>query len=60
MPELLLAVRHGSVGTWHPINLHGESDFSDEKLQDSIGLHASTILAENVLGQWEDGVLLAR
>jgi len=58
--ELLLAVRHGSVGTWHPINLHGESDFSDEKLQDSIGLHASTILAENVLGQWEDGVLLAR
>src|SRR2546426_6612214 len=50
--ELLLAVRNGSVGTWHHINLHGEYDFSDEKLQDSIGLHASTILAENVLGQW--------
>ena len=56
--ELLLAVRNGSVGTWHHINLHGEYDFSDEKLQDSIGLHASTILAENVLGQWEDGVPL--
>jgi len=58
--ELLLAVRNGSVGTWHHINLHGEYDFSDEKLQDSIGLHASTILAENVLGQWEDGVPLVR
>ena len=58
--ELLLAVRNGSVGTWHHINLHGEYDFSDEKLQDSIGLHASTILAENVLGQWEDGVPLIR
>ena len=56
--ELLLAVRNGSVGTWHHINLHGEYDFSDEKLQDSIRLHASTILAENVLGQWEDGVPL--
>ncbi len=57
---LLLAVRNGSVGPWHHINLHGEYDFSDEKLQDSIGLHASTILAENVLGQWEDGVPLVR
>ncbi len=57
---LLLAVRNGSVVTWYHINLHGEYDFSDEKLQDSIGLHASAILAENVLGQWEDGVPLTR
>jgi TnpA family transposase len=43
--ELLMAVRNGSVATWQHINLHGEYDFSDEKLQDSIGLHAPTILA---------------
>lgn len=43
--ELLLAVRNGSVATWQHINLHGEYDFSDEKLQDSIGLHAPKILA---------------
>ena len=36
--ELLSAVRHGSVVTWYHINLHGEYDFSDEKLRDSIGL----------------------
>jgi TnpA family transposase len=35
---LLIAVRHGSVVTWQHINLQGEYDFSDEKLQDSIGL----------------------
>jgi Tn3 transposase DDE domain-containing protein len=42
--ELLMAVRNGSVATWQHINLHGEYDFSDEKLQDSIGLHAPPIL----------------
>jgi hypothetical protein len=31
------AVRAGSVVTWHRINLHGEYDFSGEKLQDSVG-----------------------
>ena len=35
---LLAAVRNGSVVTWQHINLHGEYDFSDEKLQDSVGL----------------------
>jgi hypothetical protein len=43
--ELLMAVRHGSVVTWQPINLHGEYDFSDEKLQDSIGIQAPQLLA---------------
>lgn len=32
------AVRAGSVVTWRQLNLHGEFDFSDEKLQDSSGL----------------------
>jgi TnpA family transposase len=45
--ELLLAVRNGSVVTWQHINLHGEYDFSDEKLQDSIGLQAPKLLAVN-------------
>jgi hypothetical protein len=37
--ELIAAVQNGSVVAWHHINLHGEYDFSDEKLQDSVGLH---------------------
>src|SRR5882724_2807025 len=35
---LLAAVQHGSVVSWHHVNLHGEYDFSDEKMQDSVGL----------------------
>jgi TnpA family transposase len=42
---LLVAVRNGSVVTWQHINLHGEYEFSDEKLQDSVGLSAPRILA---------------
>jgi TnpA family transposase len=45
--ELLDAVRNGSVVSWGHFNLHGEYDFSDEKLQDSIGLHASKISMAN-------------
>ena len=41
--ELLDAVRNGSVVSWGHFNLHGEYDLSDDKLQDSIGLHASKI-----------------
>src|SRR5882672_940859 len=37
--ELLAAVQHGSVVSWCHVNLHGEYDFSDEKMQDSVGLH---------------------
>ena len=32
------AVRNGSVVTWQHINLQGEYDFSDDRLQDSVGL----------------------
>ena len=32
------AIEKGSVMTWAHFNLHGEFDFSDEKMQDSIGL----------------------
>jgi len=43
--ELLTAVRNGSVTSWRHVNLHGEYDFSDEKMQDSIGLHIPPALA---------------
>jgi hypothetical protein len=34
-----------SVATWGHLNLHGEYDFSDEKLQDSVGLRIPKKLA---------------
>ena len=36
--RLLEAIENGSVMTWAHFNLHGEFDFSDEKMQDSVGL----------------------
>jgi hypothetical protein len=35
---LLQAIANGSISTWRHINLLGEYDFSEEKLQDSIGI----------------------
>jgi hypothetical protein len=34
----LNAIENGSVMTLAHFNLHGEFDFSDEKMQDSVGL----------------------
>ncbi|MCP5158914.1 MAG: hypothetical protein H6974_01305 [Gammaproteobacteria bacterium] len=36
-------IRNGSVMTWQHSNLHGEYDFSDEKMLGSVGL----VLPEN-------------
>lgn len=36
--ELIEAIRNGSAATWKHFNLHGEFDFSDERMVDSIGL----------------------
>ncbi|MGB4497201.1 MAG: transposase [Methylococcaceae bacterium] len=36
--KLLEAIENGSVMTWAHFNLHGEFDFSDDKMQDSVGL----------------------
>ena len=36
--ELINAIRNGSVATWRHFNLHGEFDFSDERMVDSVGL----------------------
>lgn len=35
---LLLAIANGSISVWRHINMISEYDFSDEKLQDSIGI----------------------
>jgi hypothetical protein len=42
--ELIAAIKNGSVVSWRHINLHGEYDFSDEKLQDSVGLDLTKIV----------------
>jgi TnpA family transposase len=42
--ELMAAFTHGSIVSWQHINLHGEYDFSDEKLRDSVGLNLPEIL----------------
>lgn len=42
--QLLDAIKNGSVVSWQHINLHGEYDFSDEKLKDSVGLDLPKIV----------------
>jgi hypothetical protein len=45
-PEILFqAVANGSVVSWQHINLLGEYDFSDEKLQDSVGIKPPKLAA---------------
>lgn len=51
--ELLEAIKHGSVVTWQHINLHGEYDFSEDTLQDSVGLNVPKILGLKILYIWE-------
>jgi TnpA family transposase len=46
---LLTALKNGSIVLWHHLNLHGEYDFSEEKLQDSVGFDLPKILAVDVL-----------
>jgi TnpA family transposase len=42
--ELLESIQNGSVVTWRHINLHGEYDFSEEKMQDTVGLQNPRIV----------------
>jgi TnpA family transposase len=42
--ELVDSIRKGSIVSWQHLNLHGEYDFSDDRLQDSVGLKVSEIL----------------
>jgi TnpA family transposase len=43
--KLLNIMKNGSIQTWKHINLQGEFDFSEEKLEDSIGFKFPKILA---------------
>ena len=47
--EIVESVKNGSVVTWQHINLHGEYDFSDTNLQDSVGLKLPQILDLKVI-----------
>lgn len=38
-------MQNGSIVLWHHLNLHGEYDFSEDKLQDSVGFDLPRILA---------------
>jgi len=47
------SIKHGSVVSWQHINLHGEYDFSDDKLQDSVGLDLPKIVGYLQGKKWE-------
>lgn len=44
--RLLEAIRHGSPISWQHINLLGEYDFSDQRLEDSVGILPASWLKE--------------
>lgn len=43
--HLRQAIASGSVVAWQHINLLGEYDFSEERLQDSVGINLPQLLA---------------
>ena len=51
---LFQAIANGSVVSWQHINLLGEYDFSDEKLQDSVGIKPLKSGDLRVLFLWLD------
>ncbi len=51
--DLVESIKHGSVVSWQHINLHGEYDFSDDKLQDSVGLNLPKIVGFLQGKKWE-------
>jgi hypothetical protein len=46
LEAMLQAIAGGSVISWQYINLLGEYDFSEEKLQDSFGIDFSNLMIE--------------
>jgi len=47
--ELVDSIRNGSIVSWQHLNLHGEYDFSEDRLRDSVGLRIPEILKLKVL-----------
>ncbi len=52
-PSIMQSIKAGSPIAWRHINMHGEYDFSDEKLVDSIGLASPNLIDLNYLQNWE-------
>ena len=52
--QILKTIQSGSVVTWSHVHLHGEYDFSEEKLRDSIGFNFSQIQAFKLDEKWEE------
>lgn len=48
--------KRASMATWKHLNLHGEYDFSDDKLQDSVGLRVPITLGLQALENPEDEI----
>ena len=51
--QMLTTIQSGSVVTWAHIHLHGEYDFSENKLKDSVGFNVPQILALKVTENWD-------
>lgn len=52
-PSIVQSIKAGSPIAWRHINMHGEYDFSDEKLVDSIGLASPNLVDLNHLENWD-------
>jgi hypothetical protein len=50
---LLETLKAGSVVAWQHINMHGEYDFSNDKLTDSLGLTDPKLIDLQHLDIWE-------
>ncbi len=51
--SIIESIKAGSPIAWRHINLHGEYDFSDERLVDSVGLTSPNLIDLNHLGIWD-------
>lgn len=51
--SIIQSLKAGSPVAWRHINMHGEYDFSDEKLVDSIGLASPNLIDLNHLDNWD-------
>ena len=51
--EIIEALQHGFIMIWRHYNLHGEFDFSDDRMADSVGLASPKILAMARSKFWE-------
>lgn len=51
--SIIQSLKAGSPVAWRHINMHGEYDFSDEKLVDSVGLASPNLVDLNHLENWD-------